>query len=123
MLLAAATALELAADGAITARGRLASALTPPRRHIYDGDPPDSPDSPDPPESAATAWAEMMARIEEVIEQSRADRDTAHQLLSLLTLGARTPARFEDQRAYLFGIGVPAEFLPTARGFGRDDLA
>ena len=49
-------------------------------------------------------------------------RDTARQLLSLLTFGCRTLARFDEQRAYLFGIGIPAEFLPTAREFGRDDL-
>lgn len=34
----------------------------------------------------------------------------------------RTLARFEEERAYLFGMGVPAEFLPIAREFGRLDL-
>jgi hypothetical protein len=28
-----------------------------------------------------------------------------------------------QKRAFLFGIGIPDEFLPTAREFGRDDLA
>jgi hypothetical protein len=42
MLHAAATALHLAAEGRITARGRLASAAQPPlHQHVYDGDRPD----------------------------------------------------------------------------------
>ncbi|MFC7331351.1 TniQ family protein [Marinactinospora rubrisoli] len=41
MLRAAGTALHLAAEGKIAARGRLASALRPPpHRHVYDGDRP-----------------------------------------------------------------------------------
>jgi hypothetical protein len=41
MLHAAATALHLAADGQMTARGRLGSALQPPvHQHVYDGDAP-----------------------------------------------------------------------------------
>jgi len=41
MLHAAATALQLAADGLITARGALGSALRPAaHRHVYDGDQP-----------------------------------------------------------------------------------
>ncbi|MFL6115732.1 MAG: hypothetical protein ACJ786_30950 [Catenulispora sp.] len=51
MLHAAAVALDLAATGRIIARGRLASALAPPRLHVYDGDPPAAPDP------VATAWA------------------------------------------------------------------
>jgi TniQ len=117
MLHAAAVALHLAAERQITARGRLASTLAPPRLHVYDGDPPD------PPDPVRTAWAEAMAQMEAAIAQARTDRDTAHQLLSLLTFGCRTLARFDEQRAYLFGIGIPAEFLPTARKFGRADLA
>jgi hypothetical protein len=50
MLRAAAVALHLAATGEITARGRLASALALPRRHVYDGD------APAPPDPVATAW-------------------------------------------------------------------
>jgi hypothetical protein len=60
--------------------------------------------------------------MEAAIEQARTDHDAARQLLSLLTFGCRTLDRFEEQRAYLFGIGIPAEFLPGAREFGRDDL-
>jgi hypothetical protein len=33
--------------------------------------------------------------------------------------GCRTLNRFEEQRAYLFGIGIPAEFLPQARRLGQ----
>lgn len=61
--------------------------------------------------------------MEQAIEQARTDCDTARQLLNLLTFGCRTLARFEEQRAYLFGSGIPAEFLPGARELGRDDLA
>jgi hypothetical protein len=116
MLHAAAVALDLAATGRIIARGRLASALAPPRLHVYDGDPPAAPDP------VATAWAEAVAQMEAAIKHAHTDRDTARQLLSLLTFGCRTLDRFEEQRAYLFGIGIPAEFLPSAREFGRDDL-
>ncbi|MGH3821653.1 MAG: hypothetical protein ACRDRA_02225 [Pseudonocardiaceae bacterium] len=38
-------------------------------------------------------------------------------------LACRTLARFEEERAYLFSIGIPAEFLPSARELGRPDLA
>jgi hypothetical protein len=34
----------------------------------------------------------------------------------------RTLDRFEEERAFLFGAGVPAEFLPGARELGREDL-
>jgi hypothetical protein len=43
-------------------------------------------------------------------------------LLALLTLGCRTRDRFEHERAFLFGIGIPAEFLPSAVELGRADL-
>ncbi|MDJ0462656.1 hypothetical protein [Streptomyces sp. H27-C3] len=38
-------------------------------------------------------------------------------------LGCRTLDRFEEERAFLFGIGVPSDFLPSARDLGRTDLA
>lgn len=44
-------------------------------------------------------------------------------LLVLLTMGCRTLDRFEEERSYLFGIGIPAGFLPGAREIGCDDLA
>lgn len=115
MLHAAATALQLAADGRITARGTLGSALKPaPHHHVYDGDRP-SPHQ--------NAWQEAMAEREAAIVLARTDRDTARQLLALLTIGCRTLDRFEEERAYLFGIGIPVEFLPNARELGRIDLA
>jgi hypothetical protein len=55
--------------------------------------------------------------------QARTDCDTARQLLALLTIGCPTLERFEEERAYLFGIGIPTEFLPSARELGRTDLA
>jgi hypothetical protein len=39
-----------------------------------------------------------------------------------VTRGCRTRDRFEQERAYLFGAGVPAEYLPTAAEVGRADL-
>lgn len=115
MLHAAAAALKLAADGTISARGTLAGAIAlAPRRHVYDGDRPSA---------STTAWQEAMAEIEAAIEHARTDREVARQVLALLTLSARTLARFEEERSYLFGIGIPAEFLPTAHDLGRIDLA
>lgn len=38
-------------------------------------------------------------------------------------MGCRTLDRFEEERSYLFGIGIPAGFLPGAREIGCDDLA
>lgn len=63
-----------------------------------------------------------MKAIEEVVALARTDRDTARQLLAFLALGCHTPARFEEERSFLFGIGIPADFLPTARELGRLDL-
>lgn len=53
---------------------------------------------------------------------ARTDRDTAWQLLALLTVGCRTLDRFEEERAFLFGIGIPARFLSSARELGCTDL-
>ncbi len=58
----------------------------------------------------------------EVLAEARRDRAAARQLLTALTDSCRTLARFDEERAYLFGVGVPAEFLPTARECGRFDL-
>ena len=50
------------------------------------------------------------------------DRDVARQLPAYLSIGGRTLARFEEQRAYLFGAGIPAAFGPSASELGRTDL-
>jgi TniQ len=116
MLHAAAAALQLAADGQITARGALGSALRPaPHRHVYDGDQP-SPQRP-------SAWNELMKALNDSVTLARTDRDAARHLLIMLTIGCRTLDRFEKERSYLSGIGIPAEFLPGAREIGRNDLA
>jgi hypothetical protein len=39
--------------------------------------------------------------------KDRTDRETARQLPSLLTFGCRALDRFEEQRAYLFGVERP----------------
>ncbi|MFI0715088.1 hypothetical protein ACH4SK_31580 [Streptomyces inhibens] len=113
MLDAAATALQLAADGLITARGRLSSALHPSLHYVNDGDEP----SP-----YRNEWRDAMAAIEEAFTSARTDPAAARQLLGLLTGGCRTLAAFEQERSYLFGAGVPADFLPSARELGRHDL-
>jgi hypothetical protein len=121
MLHAAAAALQLAADGQITARGVLGSALQTPRRQVFNGDPP-TPSRPDYAAQTRTSWAEAMAEIEAALVRARTDGQTAKQLLVMLTIGCRTLDRFEEQRSFLFGAGVPAEFLPDARYLGRTDL-
>src|SRR6266511_1701436 len=72
MLRAAATALQLAAEGRITVSGALGGAVQPAAaQHVYDGDRP----SP-----YQTAWQEAMAEVEAALVQARTDRDTARQL-------------------------------------------
>lgn len=89
-MLAAATALDLAAAGEITARGRLASAIQPSRdQYVYDGD------SPSPYRSA---WQEAVAEAEAMMTRARTDPETARYLLVWLTHSSRSMIRFEDQR-------------------------
>ncbi|MGW5249216.1 TniQ family protein [Streptomyces sp. NPDC004129] len=111
---AAATALQMAADGLITARGRLSSALQAPLHdYVYDGDEP-SPHR--------NAWQDFTTAFEEALTAARTDPPTARQLLTLLTIGCRTLDHFERERACLHEEGVPAEFLPSAGELGRLDL-
>lgn len=110
---AVAIALSLVADGTIAARGRLGSAIHPPHHSVYDGDRP----SP-----YRNAWQDAMTAMEEALTLARTDQDTARQLLALLTGGCRTLDRFEQERSYLFGAGIPPAFLPGARELGRTDL-
>ncbi|MDI5978235.1 TniQ family protein [Amycolatopsis magusensis] len=108
MLRAAAIALALVADGRISARGVFGPALhQAAHQPVYDGDRP-------PPD--------INAMMDEVIAEARRDRATARQLLTVLTFGCRSLLRFEDERAYLLRLGVPAEFIPGARELGRLDL-
>lgn len=110
---AAALALQMASDDLITARGRLGSALQAPPHYVYDGDEP----SP-----LQRAWQDAMAAWEEALTQARTDPATARQLLGLLAGGCRTLDGFEKERASLYDLGIPAEFLPSARELGRLDL-
>jgi hypothetical protein len=109
VLHATGTALALAADVRISPRGVLGAALhATPHRPVYEGDKP----APD-----------LGTLIDDALAHARRDRDAARQLLTLLTFSCRTLARFEQQRTYLFSIGIPADFLPSARELGRTDLA
>ena len=62
-------------------------------------------------------------RANREITLARTDRDAARRVLALFTIGCRTLGRFEEERAYLSGIGIPGDFLPSARELGRTDLA
>jgi hypothetical protein len=59
------------------------------------------------------AWQEAMAEISAAVTLARKDRDTARQLLALLTIGFRTLDRFEEKRAWLFVIGIPLDSFPA----------
>jgi hypothetical protein len=63
-----------------------------------------------------------MTVFEAAVIRARTDPVAARHLLTLLTHGCRTRDRFEEERAYLFGAGIPAEFLPSAGDLGRADL-
>jgi hypothetical protein len=103
----------LAAKGEITACGRLGSAIQPYHsQYVYDGDR----------SAAPTAWQEAVAHAEILMVEARTDHDVARQLLVWLTAGSASLAQFEQQRAYLFGAGIPAAFLPGPASLGRDDL-
>jgi hypothetical protein len=52
--------------------------------------------------------------LEAAVIRARTDPVAARHLLALLTHGCRTRDHFEQERAYLFGAGIPAEYLPTA---------
>jgi hypothetical protein len=115
MMTAAATALDLAARGDIVAEGRLGSAIQPPApRHVYSGDRPAL--------RRSTAWDELLAEAEQMLLLAKTDPDVARDELQLLTRKCRTLDRFEEQRSFLFGAGVPADFLPGAAAMGRTDL-
>lgn len=144
MLHAAAAAVQLAATGQITARGRLGSALqTPPRRRVYDGDRPSAQARRvlrlyDGDRSTAQArrvlrheaerdlrQAELARSGEQVrqdlntmLETARHDPGAARHMLAMLTSGPQTLESFAYERQYLIGYGIPAGYLPTS----RDDL-
>lgn len=104
MLHAAAVALQLAADGRITARGVLGAAIQPttPFR-VYDGDRP----SP-----FGTAWPDLTAAADAALDQARTESNGARQLLGLLTMGSHRRETWERQITFLKDVGVPAGFLP-----------
>jgi TniQ len=111
MLHAAAAALQLAADGRITARGVLGSAIQPSAlSRVYEGDPP----SP-----FRTAWIDFAAAAQEALDQARTDPDGARRLLALLTMSSRTREAQEREIGFLRDNGVPAGFLPGAAELDR----
>ena len=128
LLQAAATALDLAADGRITALGVHADALRPAvHRDVHNGDPPGRHEPPEPPrpepsDRLKTAWQDAIAALEAAAVQARTDPDVARQLLALFTFACRTHARFDQERDFLIGTGIPAEHLPTPAELGRTDL-
>lgn len=119
LLKAAGTALQLAADGQIEARGRHAPALVyapePPAHH---GDRPVQ----HPEARRPSAWDGLTELFEAAWDQAHHDPDAARQLLTLLTVATHTRARFDEERAFLIRHGIPARFLPTAAESGRSDI-
>lgn len=116
MMTAAATALDLAVRGEIVAEGRLGSAIQPPApRHVYSGDRPAP--------RRSTAWDDLLVEVEQLLQLARTDSDVARDVLQLLTRRCRTLDRYEQQRSYLFGAGIPASFLPGAVAIGRTDVS
>jgi hypothetical protein len=67
----------------------------------------------------------VITEVDAAITLARTDRDTARQLLTVLTSSCRTLDHYEEERTCLLGIGIPAGFLPlpSARELGRSDLA
>lgn len=113
LMLAAATALDLAATGQIPAVGRLGDTVQPRRdQYVYDGDQPPAP----------TEWQEVLDDFEKFLLDARTDPQLARNLLSCLTAPCRSRATFERHRELLFGAGIPAAYLPTAADLGRTDL-
>jgi hypothetical protein len=115
MLLASATALRLVAEGQIIPRGQLGSALRPgPDQYVYDGDRP-----------RRASGGVVRGDAQGGAGDRGGVRRRRHRpaLLALSTRRCRMRDRFEETRAYLFGAGVPAAFLPTAAELGRTDLA
>ena len=106
MLHAAAVAVQLAASGAIVARGTLGPLLVPePDQMVYCGDEPSR---------AAVLWREVQLALDEMIDRAHHEPQIAEQVLTLFTLTCRTTEAYDRERDYVIGLGVLAEFLPTA---------
>ncbi|MGO9793435.1 MAG: TniQ family protein [Solirubrobacteraceae bacterium] len=113
LLEAAATAMQLAETGAITARGTLGPLLTRESHGpVYEGD-----------QSSQRDRDLLRARqeLDAAIDAARTDPAAARQILTQFTAGVSLPL-FERQRQFLINIGIPARFLPDARELGRIDL-
>jgi hypothetical protein len=101
LLHVAATAVQLAQAGHITARGTLGAALQiQPYRPVYDGDLPD----------LGTRWRHL---VQEMVDLARANESSARQLFILCAVPQRTRSDFERSRRTLIEAGVPAHFLPS----------
>ncbi|HZG06652.1 MAG TPA: TniQ family protein [Streptomyces sp.] len=111
---AAATALQMAADGTITARGRLADTIAaPPAKAVYAGYPPRAARPTPLPELTQESWERISADINATITAGRTDPDTAVAVLGWFLIVCRTPEQFERERRYVIGLGIPEQFLPT----------
>lgn len=115
MLHAAAVAVQLAACGAIVARGTLGPLLVPePDQRVYAGDEPSR---------TAVLWREVQRTLDEMIERAHHEPEIAEQLMTLFTLACRTAEAYDRERDYVISLGIPAEFLPTATAAGGSGLA
>jgi hypothetical protein len=111
MLRAAAVAVQLAAEGRITARGVLGPAIRPPTPgRVYNGDRP----SP-----YRNVWRDLAHAARDTMNRARTDRAAARQLLDLATTNRRTRERYELEVLILQRLGIPADFLPDAAELDR----
>jgi hypothetical protein len=110
LLEAAATVMQLAEAGVITARGTLGPLLArEPHPPVYDGDPP-------------SELRRAHREIEAAIDAARTDPSAALHVLRMFTGGLRTLEDFDRDREFLIDIGIPSRFLPRAHELGRTDL-
>jgi hypothetical protein len=68
----------------------------------------------DEPSLSALLLRDVQRTLDEMIERAHREPEIAEQLMSLFAIACRTAAEYERERDYVIGLGVPAEFLPTA---------
>jgi hypothetical protein len=71
---------------------------------------------------AAVLWREVQWALGEMVERAHHELEFAEHLLTLFTLTCRTAGANDRERDYVIGLGIPAQFLPTATAAGRSGL-
>lgn len=108
LLLAAAVALQQAAEHRLTARGSLAAALSEQLpKTVYDGDRANN----------GGSWSKIVTQAEEVLRLARTNAKAAQNLFAFLTAYDKSAANCEKQHKYLIeDVGVPPVYLATCPG-------